>query len=270
MDLGFYAILIALAAFVYSGIARYIQMKLVNKNEMKTMQEESKRLNEEFKKAKESGDKARMDELLKQQMELLPKINKMMLAQLKPMFVIIIVFIAFNYVISYFNPEFGDDTVIQLSDDGKNCDSVAGDRLFSGCFAVNGTQYGKWAVHIKASDAKSEIGKNSIFFRYNSEANANPYVEPASGEWFNASLDKQVYYPGDKVTLYANAPARATAITATIDAGTTFYVDLPITLPLINVQRIYGTNWWFIFVALIAGLMISFGVGQLEKRGMIK
>lgn len=270
MDINTYVILIALAALVYSGIARWLQMKLVDQNAMKDMQAESKRLNEEMKKAKESDDKERVDKLMKEQMEMLPKMNKIMLQQFKPMIVIIVVFLIFNYAIGLFNPAVLDDIKIQLFDDGKGCDLIASDGKFSSCYNISGTKYGKWTVAAKAFSGKTELGTNMSFFMYNSKNAPNPYVTYPTGQPLGIELDKKEYLPGEMVKIVVNAPKDANNITATLDAGTTFYVDLPFAIPVLNVQRIYETNWWFIFVALIAGLVISFVMGRLQKAGMFK
>ncbi len=44
-----------------------------------------------------------------------------------------------------------------------------------------------------------------------------------------------------------------------------FYVDLPVTIPLINLRRIYDSQSWFIFSAIIIGLFINPVVSLMEK-----
>ena len=39
--------------------------------------------------------------------------------------------------------------------------------------------------------------------------------------------------------------------------GTSFYVDLPITIPVINLRRVHYADKWFILAAMLANIAIS-------------
>ena len=59
-----YAILLTVLAVIYSAVARFIQLKLVNKAEMDAVQSESKRLNDEYKAAEKANQKEKMERLM--------------------------------------------------------------------------------------------------------------------------------------------------------------------------------------------------------------
>lgn len=264
-----YVILVAIAAVFYALIARIVQNKLVDRKEMKAIQEESKQLSKEFKEAKESGNQARMDAAMKKQMEFFPKMNKVMIGQFKPMIVIIVILFAFNWTISAIDPSVQDDLMLVLTDDGKGCDTQAADGEFSGCLEMNSTEYGKWVVTAIAFSDGAEIGKNSTFFLYNIDKTTDEFLEQPTGEPLEVSTDNMVYYPGDQVKITVRPPSRTTSVKSTVNMGTAFYVDLPFTIPILNVQRIQQPYWWFIFIAIISGVFISFIMGRMQKAGLI-
>ena len=53
---------------------------------------------------------------------------------------------------------------------------------------------------------------------------------------------------------------------AVISNGTYFRVDLPLTIPVFNVQSIYQPYWWFILVSVIANLSLSLVLSRLKKK----
>jgi len=265
MDLQLFVWLVAFAAMIYAGITRYLQRKLVNKKEMDDIQKESKQLGKEYKEATQRKDKAEMEKIMKLQMELLPRMNKVMLGQFKPMVVILLLFLAFTFAINSIDPTKQDDVTIDMNDRGEGCDGTAGDGMYSACYEISGNNYGKWTYTAKAYNGMSEAGMNHTYFFYGKE-DSDRYVELGKDAPVALSTDKELYQPGDTVKLYASVPPEtATRVTATLDHGTWFYVDLPFTLPLFNVQRIYQPYWWFILISLVLGLTISFILGRIKK-----
>ncbi len=264
MDLQLYIWLVALVAIVYAGITRFIQRKLVNQEEMKAIQKESKELSRQYKEAAKRKDQAEMDRIMKKQMEFLPKMNKMMMQQFKPMIVIIIMFLAFTYVVGLFDPTKQDDITIYLYDNGEGCDAVEGDSIYSGCYEISGENYGKWTFTASALNQGSEVGLNHTYFFYGVE-DSDTYVEMGKGTQVILSTDKGLYQPGETVYLYASVPPDVTGVSARLDNGTWFHADLPFTLPIFNVQRIYQPYWWFILFSVVFGLLISFILGRIKK-----
>jgi uncharacterized membrane protein (DUF106 family) len=264
MDLQLYVWLVALVALVYASTTRLIQRKLVNKKEMEEIQKESKELSRQYKEATKRKDQAEMERIMKKQMEFLPKMNKAMMQQFKPMIVIILLFLAFTYVINLFDPTKQDDITVFLYDDGEGCDEVEGDNIYSGCYNISGENNGKWTYTAVALNHGSEVGSNQTYFFYGYR-DTDTYVENGKGTQVILSTDKQLYQPGDEVHLYAAVPPDVTGVSATLDNGTWFYVDLPFTLPVFNVKRIYQPYWWFILISVVLGLIISFMLGRIKK-----
>lgn len=282
-----FSALVGVLALAYAGMARFVQNKLIDRKEMEAIQKESKALSQEYDKAQKSKDKKRTEEALQKQMEFLPRMNKVMMGQFKPMLVILAVFAIFTGILGQLDPSVKDDIRLNLSDDGKGCDRAAGDGVFSGCYKLDpaNTNYGKWTILAAAFEGSTQIGKNETYFLYKPDAdNTDTYVEQGTGEEIAVSTDKEGYAGGDTVTIYAKpanmtkgssllfiptAPPRKSQVDrveAVLSNGTYFRVDLPLTIPLLDIKRIYQPYTWFIMISLIANLGLSFVMGQYEKR----
>ena len=277
-----FAALVGFMAVVYAGIAKFVQGKLVDRKEMEDIQAESKRLNEEFKRAQKANDQKRMDKVMAQQMEFLPRMNKVMFKQFRPMFAIIIVFGAFMWMVNEIDPFTKDDFVLNLTDDGSGCDAIAGDNVFTGCYLLENGTPGKWTVHARALEGGSEIASNETMFMLLPGGEHDDYVEAGKGEGLELGTDKEAYSPGDTVVITATpanmtkgmdfiiqlaAPRKISVdqMTARLSSGTYFRVDLPIAIPILNIKSFYQPYWWFIFISLIVNLGASFVLKQFNK-----
>lgn len=254
--------LVAFLAVVYAGITKFVQNKLVDRSEMEGLQKESKRLSEEFEKAKKAGNQKKMDEVMKQQLEFLPKMNKAMMAQFKPMIVILGVFFIFTWGVGQLDPTTKDDILMNLSDDGQGCDAEAGDGIHSGCLLLDSENTGKWMFMAKAYRGSSDAGHNSTYFLYGT-AISDGYAEGPAGEPVMVSTDKAEYSKGETVKLYAKTGAER--VEARLDHGTAFAVELPLAIPILNVKTIHQAYWWFIFISITANLTLTFVLGRLKK-----
>lgn len=249
--------LVAFLAMLYAGTAKFLQKKLVNRDEVEAIQKESKRLSNELKEAQKKGNQKKVEQLMKEQMEFLPKMNKVMMAQFKPMIIILGVFFALTWVVGEVNPATHDDITIILNDDGIECDEHAGDGTYSACHEMEDTNYGKWTVTAKALNKDGgELGVNSTYFIYNSEESFDEFTETPRGEIVVVITDKKEYSKGETIRLYAQNQ-NADQVEAVLDNGTFFKVDLPVTIPVLNVETIYQPYWWFILISLITNLSIS-------------
>ena len=257
--------LVAFLALAYAAVSRYIQNRLVDKREMEAIQAESRALSDEMKKAQERKDEARVQELMKEQMEFLPKMNKVMFAQFKPMIFILGIFFCLTWVIGQADPTIKDDIMLNMSDDGRGCDAAAGDGTYSACHLPGGASTGKWMVTAHSIRNGAEVGTNYSWFAYGADAR-DGFTEASKGDGIVISTDKTAYSAGETVKLYARPAAKPDSVRATLDNGTSFYVDLPMQIPLLNVQRIQQPYWWFIFISFIASLGITVVLGQLDKR----
>ncbi|HID72819.1 TPA: DUF106 domain-containing protein, partial [Candidatus Micrarchaeota archaeon] len=200
MDFGLYVILVAVAAIVYAGISRFLQNKLVDRSKMEEFQKESKRLNAEYKKASERKDQAKMEEIMKQQMELFPKMNKIMMQQFKPMIIIICIFFVFTFAVNSINPMVEDDIKFVLYDDGEGCDT-AGDGIFTACVEMTNENYGKWTATAKAKENGNELGMNETYFLYNTKSHDEIHTEGGTGKQVLVSAERETYYPGETAVI---------------------------------------------------------------------
>jgi len=266
MDFSYYVILVAVSAIIYAGITRFLQNKLVDRSKMEDLQKESKRLNEEYKKASESKNQARMDAVMKEQMELFPKMNKIMLSQFKPMIIIICIFFAVTWAVNQVNPTVEDDLIFKLYDDGSGCDKLAEDGIFTACVNMENENYGKWTATAKAMEGDKELGMNATYFLYNTKSHQDIYTEAGTGTSLRIYTEMETYYPGETVEIFVIPPQGTHEVDLSVSNGTYFYVDLPFTIPILDVQRIFQPHWWFIFVSLISGITISFILGKLRKK----
>jgi hypothetical protein len=257
--------LVAFLALAYAGASRYLQNKLVDKSEMEAIQAESKRLSADMKKAQEQKDEARVQELMKAQMDFLPKMNKVMMGQFKPMIFILGVFFGLMWVIGQVDPTVKDDIMLNMSDDGLGCDAAAGDGVYSACYTLANANYGKWTFTAHSIRGGGEAGTNYTWFAYNADV-ADNFTEAPKGEPISLHTDKKSYSPNEMVKLYATPSAKPDQVRAVLSNGTAFYVDLPLAIPLLNVQRIQQPYWWFIFISFIASLVITGVMGQLGKK----
>jgi Integral membrane protein EMC3/TMCO1-like len=281
-----FSALVGALALAYAAIARFIQNRLVDRREMELIQKESKELSAAYDKASKAKDRKRMDEILQKQMEFLPKMNKAMLGQFKPMFIILAIFALFSAMVGALDPTIKDDIRLNLSDDGRGCDRVAGDGTFSACYRLDAASAnpGKWTVVVNDFEGNTHLGKNETYFLLNPTAeNLDTYIEMGTGEELAVSTDKEIYSAGDTVSIFATpanmtkgssflfiptAPPRKAAVSrveATLSNGTYFRVDLPFAIPVLDIRRIYQPYTWFIMISLIANLVLSFAIGQYEK-----
>ena len=238
-----------------------MQNKFTDRTAMQALQKQSGELSKKHKEAADRKDQQQMDELMKQQMELFPKMNNLMIGQFKVMFVILAFFAGFIWVVNHFDPTMQDDITLAMQDDGQGCDKNANDGLFTTCFSP--TKAGTWVAHAKLYNGENVVGENSTAFIYGAINQDDVYL-PKKGEALSVYTDKKEYLPNDQVMIFANA-TNARKITVQLDSTTRFFVDLPFTIPILNVHRIYEPYWWFIFVTVITGLLISIGFNIYEK-----
>jgi hypothetical protein len=263
MDFLYFTIAVTIIALVYSFIVRELQYRIGNQKQMEVFQKKSNALAKEMDEASKAKNDKKVDELMKQQGDLMKEMSGLMLGQFKVTGVILVVFFAVTWLVGFIDPTVKDDIHVMLLDNGKECDRIAGDGTFSACLAPTGKEYGAWVVHAEAWAGDSKIGDNSTYFLYNSDDERH-FLKPPTGQPVSVSVSPHRVDEGGQAAIYASSP-NAQSMKATIDAGTHFYVDLPFTIPILNVSRINEAYWWFIFVAIISGIVISMVMGQLKK-----
>ncbi len=271
MDYSLFLLFVTILALVYSFLVRAIQMKTGNQKEMQALQAESKRLNDDYKKAADRKDQKNMDELMKQQMELFPKMNGLMMGQFKSFIPILLVFFAFTWVINNFDPTTKDDIFVQLNDNGTSCDRMANDLIYSGCATLNGTTSGIWNVRADfVTEDKKQLENSSYFYYIDNSSNYAYHKEKGAGfidgvlgnvfPAFSVTTDKTSYAQSEEVNLYVKSSVKGTAV-ASLDSGTLFAVKVPV----IGIV-IYEVYWWFIIITFISGFVISWAMNKTTNK----
>ncbi|MFH1784807.1 MAG: EMC3/TMCO1 family protein [Candidatus Micrarchaeota archaeon] len=280
MDSNIFIGLVAVLAIVYAVFAKMIQNKFVDKKQMEDYQATMRELGKEYEKAKKSGDSKKTQEALDKQMAFMPEMNKIMFAQFKPMIFIIAIFAIFSWVIGAIDSNATDDFILNLTDDGQNCDKLANDGIYSSCYKLNNENFGKWTVTGILYEGGNELGRSQSYFQYGQTDN-DSYVEDPRGETITIETDKDAYQTGEQASVYAT-PANMTKpglfggprkiniekVQAILSNGTYFRVDLPITIPILNWSAFYQPIVWFIFVSFILNITIGFVFNKkkVEKK----
>ena len=265
MDFAQFTIFITVCGIAYAGISKLLQEKLVDRKLVDGIQKESKDLSAEFNKAKAANNKKRMDEIMQKQIEFLPKMNTVMFAQLKPLAITLVFLFLFQYVFDFVDPFKKDDITFALSSGNETCiNEHISDGFLVGCYPLQNENYGEWKFTGHAFVNKNDVAQNSSYFYYvvnTSEGDRDP---PKN----NLAIfpDKQLYNKGETAKIYAKSDAADADILVTLNNGTSFKIELPFTIPLINVKNIYTPYWWFILVSLITNILISIILGQIRKK----
>ena len=274
-DLETYWIFIALLATVYVALTTTIQTNIGGKNRLKTLQEEMKAVQLQLMEASKSKDPKESDAIMKKYWDLTGELMKI---QFKMLFVLLIILFVFMAIFPHFEPGAEDDLRAQLYDDGlaAHCDAVAGDGVFSNCFALPaGASKGAWVADVSLYSAGNEsLAKNGTPLYVEGGVPEDIWVQPVSQSGFidgllgktayhiNASTDAQNVTRGQSVALFATVsptPPSGARLEAAINMGTFYYVDLPFTIPLINIRRIIGSYGVFLFAAFVISILYSIG-----------
>jgi hypothetical protein len=202
---------------------------------------------------------------------------KMLLVILGVLFLLMLFF-------PYVEPGLGDDIRFQLYDDGlpSHCDAAAGDLNYSGCLRIpsDGAK-GAWVVDaFYKSSANETVARNGTAIYVEGGAPWHVWVQNVThgSIWdgllgkreisLRVSTDREDYRLGGTATVVASvspAPQRGESIEASADSGTFFYVDLPFTIPLLNIRRIIGSYGVFIFSVFVLSMLFSTGKSVYSK-----
>jgi len=274
-DLANYWIFIALLAIVYVALTTTIQTNIGGKNRLKTLQEEMKTVQLQLMEASKKKDAAESDAIMKKYWDLTGELMK---AQFQMLGVLLVILFVFMAIFPHFEPGAEDDLRAQLYDDGlaAHCDVLAGDGVFSSCFALPaGAGKGAWVADVSLYSAGNEtLAKNGTPLYVEGGVPEDIWLQPVSQSGFidgllgkkaysiNVTTDKQNVTRGQSVALYATVsptPPKGARLEAAINMGTFYYVDLPFTIPLINIRRIIGSYGVFLFAAFVISILYSIG-----------
>jgi len=172
-------------------------------------------------------------------------------------------------------PGTSDDSRMALFDDGlaSHCDAAAGDLIFSNCYSLPADgKRGAWVIDVHLYSASNEsLSKNATAIYYEGGNASDVWMQPSvqSGlldgfmgkvpHFISPSTDKSNYTAGETVAIHASVspPLPSGRLEATVNSGTFFYVDLPFSIPLINISRIIGSYGLFIFSVFLLSMLYS-------------
>jgi len=201
------------------------------------------------------------------------------------MFVVLIgALLLLSYAFPLVEPGTKDDVRLPLFDDGlaAHCDAAAGDGAFSNCYALpSDAAKGAWMVdfYIHSSSGESLARQGAPLYYEGGKpediwlqtATQNGLLDGFLGKvayHLNVSTGKQNYSAGETVSLSASSvPALqpGSKLEAVIDSGTFFHVDLPFSIPLLNIRRIIGSYGVFIFSAFVLSIVYSIAKALYAK-----
>ena len=254
MDENFFY-LVTFIALIYAIVLKAVQGKVMDKTLMNDVQAQSKRINELYKEASKSNSKSKLDEVAKMNEELMPKMNQMLFGQMKAMAVILAIFFAFSWMVGSIDPTIKNDLHINMTGEGAN---------FTASYNLSESEIPSfWYATVKMYKENNEIGSNQTVF-FVGQKTEQILWPVAKGPAIPVRSDKESYLPGQAIKVSAES-AQADRAVLVLDRGDRFYVDLPITIPLINLRRIYDSQSWFVFAAFIISLLVNPVLTRAEK-----
>jgi len=274
-DLANYWVFIALLAIVYVALTTTIQANIGGKNRLKTIQEEMKDVQLKLMAASKNKDTTESDVIMKRYWDLTGELMKVQFQMLGVLLVVLFVFMA---IFPHFEPGGEDDLRAQLFDDGlaAHCDALSGDGVFSGCFAIPaGANTGAWTADIYLRSPSNEtLAKNGTAIYVEKGVPEDVWIQPVVQSGFldglmgktayhiNATSSAQNVTRGQAVALHATVSPAApndAVLEGALNMGTFYYIDLPFTIPLINIRRIIGSYGVFLFAAFVISILYSIG-----------
>ena len=273
-DLGNYLFFIILVAAIYVVIVNFAQARIGGKNRLVVLQQEMRENQKKMIEATKNKNTAESDALMNQYWKMT---SELMGIQLKLTGVFLVVFLSLAALFPYIEPTGNDDISLQLYDNGlaANCDLLAGDGLYSGCLALpKNTNKGAWVVDIHLKSSSNEtLAKNAtalyvdggkpedIWLQASSQNGLFDGLLGKTAHYVNITADKANVTRGETIPLHATASSlpEGARMEAVANSGTFLYLDLPFSIPLINIRRIIGSYGLFIFLAFVISMVYSIG-----------
>ncbi len=236
--------IVPIIAFIYIFITRFLQNKLIDKELMKKVQEESKKINAEMKSTND------LDLVMKKQQKLMEDMNKMMFSQMKYMVVVLVVFFLFSSFLNYINPFLKDDFKVNMTKINSNYAFLN--------YKIETNRSGMWKVKVETKDGFAE---KTFYVNTNKE---EPEYDAHKGDLF-VDINKKFVHSGDYIEINTVSKNPEDNFVAVFNNGTSFYVELPFTIPFLNVKRIYGPTGWFIFSSIVISFLINPIISFIDK-----
>ena len=272
-DLQNYWIFVIFCAAVYVAISTFLQGNLGGKNRLRGLQAEMRGIQVQMTDAAKKHNDKEVDRLMGENMKLT---SQLMVVQFQFAFAILLVFFAFSMIFTAVEPGHEDDMKFALFDDGlaAHCDLAANDSIYSGCFAIpQNASRGAQVIDVSLKGAGGESLARSgaelfveggvpsdVWVQNVSQSGILDSVMGKTAYKLNVSTNSTNAVRGGTVAVFASsspqAPQGAT-FEASSNMGTFFYVDLPFTLPLLNIRRIIGSVGVLIFTAFVLSISYS-------------
>ena len=272
-DLQNYWMFVVFCAAIYVAISTFLQAKIGGKNSLRGLQAEMREIQVKMSDAAKKHNDKEVDRLMSENMALT---SKLMVIQMQFAVVILFVFFGFAMLFSFVEPGHQDDAKFALYDDGlaSHCDLVANDSIYSGCYTVpqnssKGAQVIDVFLNSSTGDSLAHSGAaiyveggapSDIWVQNVSQAGLLDMALGKTAYHLNVSVNDSNVARGGTVAVRANsipAAPQGASFGASSNMGTFFYVDLPFTLPLLNIRRIIGSTGVLIFSAFVLSITYS-------------
>jgi len=271
-DLSNYWMFVLSIAAIYVAIYTYAQNNVGGKGRLKSIQLEIRDVQKKMSDAAKNKQEKEVNDAISQNWKLT---GELMSVQMKLFGVVIVLLLGLAFFFPYVEPGMADDVHMALFDDGlaSHCDAKAGDGNFSNCYKLpEGGKRGAWVIDVHLYSSSNEsLSKNGTAIYYEGGNASDVWLQSTvqSGlldgfmgkvpHFISPSTDKANYTTGETVAIRASAapPLPSGRLEAVINSGTFFYVDLPFSIPLINIRRIIGSYGLFIFSVFLLSMLYS-------------
>lgn len=260
-------------AVLYVAISTFLQANIGGKNALRNLQVEMRGVQAKMSEAAKKRNDKEVDRLMTENMALT---SKLMVIQMQFAVVILIVFFGFAMMFSAIEPGGEDDAKFPLYDDGlaAHCDMAASDGAYSNCYAIpqNSTKGAQVMEVFLKSPSGEQLARSGAEIFVEGGSPSDVWVQNVSqGGILDSVMGKTAYrlnvsvgnataVRGGTVAIRANSipdAQQGAAFEAASNMGTFFYVDLPFTLPLLNIRRIIGSTGVLIFSAFVLSICYS-------------
>lgn len=278
-DQNSFTIFLMFCAVVYIILSNWLQKKFGKSERLMEIQKELNAINKGVGEASKRKDNAAVEELMKKQS---PLLSELMSLQMRMLPITLGLFIPVIMLLSAVEPYMLDDSKIVLFDDGllSHCDAAANDLIYSNCLALNSTsQKGAWVFSAEAFLNGAQVAQNATAFYVEKGKPEDVFIQAKQHGILDIVLgtkavsispytDKTTYSSGESVQFHAIVSEQVDKVDASINNGTFYFVDLPIPIPLLNIQRLVGATGFFILCTFIFSLLFSFAKGILKKMNI--
>jgi len=278
-DQNSFTIFLMACAVVYVVLFNFLQKKFGKADRMMEIQKELNAINKGVGEASRRRDNAAVEELMKKQS---PLLSELMSIQMRMLPLSLGLFIPVIMLLSAIEPYVLDDSRIALFDDGllAHCDAAANDLIYSNCISLNSSsQQGAWVFSAEGFLGESLVAQNATAFYVEKGKPEDVFLQSkqhgildivlgAKAVSISPYTDKQAYSLGETVQLHAKTSEQVDRASASINNGTFYFVDLPVPIPILNIQRLVGATGAFILFSFVFSILFSFAKGILKKMNI--